>query len=83
MAKEYRSIAEEVPAGTVSVSSSITDEQPDIHVDRYSNQEEYNAWVEAVEASQELSPSEIIDKISGAPVPDETYEEALERHAVD
>lgn len=83
MAKEYRSIADEVPAGTVSVSSSIADEKPDIHVYGYKNQEEYQAWVEAVEASQELSSSEIIDKISGAPVPDETYEEALERHADD
>lgn len=49
----------------------------------YSNQEEYQAWVDAVEANEELSPSERIDIISSAPVPDETYEEALERHADD
>lgn len=49
----------------------------------YKNYEEYQAWVEAVEAREDLSPSERQDLINGAPVPDETYEEALERHADD
>ncbi|WP_311214539.1 MULTISPECIES: hypothetical protein [unclassified Arthrobacter] len=49
----------------------------------YKNYEEYQAWVEAVEAREGLNPSERQDIINGAPVPDETYEEALERSADD
>lgn len=49
----------------------------------YANYEEYQAWVEAVEAREELSPSERQEIINAAPVPDETYEEALERHPDD
>lgn len=73
---------DKVSPGTVSISSSITDERPDVsEVYDYKNYEEYQAWVEAVEAREELSPSERQDIINAAPVPDETYEEALERHA--
>ncbi|MGO4586842.1 hypothetical protein AB4Z38_23625 [Arthrobacter sp. 2RAF6] len=75
---------DKVSPGTVFISSSITDERPDVsEVYDYKNYEEYQAWVEAVEAREELSPSERQDIINAAPVPDETYEEALERHADD
>jgi hypothetical protein len=75
---------DKVSTGTVSISSSITDERPDVsEVYDYKNREEYQAWVEKVEAREELSPSERQDIIDSAPVPDETYEEALERHADD
>lgn len=75
---------DKVSPGAVSISSSTTDERPDVsEVYDYKNYEEYQAWVEAVEAREELSASERQDIINAAPVPDETYEEALERHADD
>ena len=75
---------DKVSPGTISISSSTTDERPNVsEVYDYKNYEEYQAWVEAVEAREELSASERQDIINAAPVPDETYEEALERHADD
>uniref|UniRef100_UPI003F490D0C hypothetical protein n=1 Tax=Paenarthrobacter ureafaciens TaxID=37931 RepID=UPI003F490D0C len=82
--KKLRDFPDKVSPGTVSISSSITDERPDVsELYDYKNYEEYQAWVEAVEAREELSPSERQDIINGAPVPDETYEEGLERNADD
>lgn len=80
MAKEFRSIADEVPAGTVSVTSSITDEKPDVYVYDYTNREEYDDWVERVTNSKELSPSEKADLLAAMP-PEETHEEYMERHS--
>lgn len=76
--KTFRSIIDELPAGTVAVSSAITDTKPDTYV--YATREEYEAGMEAVAKDESLSPSGRADILAGSPEPDETYEEYMERH---
>lgn len=76
--RTFRSITDELPAGTTSVSSAITDAAPDTYV--YATREEYEAGMEAVAKDETLSGSERAGIQAGAPEPDETYEEYMERH---
>lgn len=46
----------------------------------YNTREEYDAWVASTLQDQDLSPAEKDDLLAGHPVPEETIEEALERH---
>lgn len=76
--KTFRSITDERPAGTIAVSSAITDPTPDTYV--YGTREEYEAGMEAVMKDETLSGSERYDILMGTPEPEETYEEYMERH---
>lgn len=49
----------------------------------YKTREEFEAWVERVQNNEDLSPSRRADLIAGAPEPDETPEEGLERNEDD
>lgn len=77
MVKNPRSITDEIPAGTISSSSAITDEVPDTYV--YATREEYEAGMEAVAKDETLSGPERADILGSTPEPEETYEEYLER----
>lgn len=74
-----RLITDEIPAGTVARSQAITDAQPDTYV--YGTREEYEAGMEAVEKDQTLSGSERAEILMSNPVPEETFEEYMERHS--
>jgi hypothetical protein len=76
--RTFRSITDELPAGTTSVSSAITDATPDAYV--YGSREEYEAGMEAVAKDETLSGSERADIQVSTPEPEETYEEYMERH---
>ena len=76
--KTFRSIIDDLPAGTIAVSSAITDTKPDPYV--YATREEYEAGMEAVAKDETLSPSERADILASTPEPEETYEEYMERH---
>jgi hypothetical protein len=76
--KTFRSIIDDLPAGTIAVSSAITDTKPDPYV--YATREEYEAGIEAVAKDETLSPSERDDILASTPEPEETYEEYMERH---
>lgn len=74
----FRSITDELPAGTASVSSAITDATPDTYV--YATREEYEAGMEAVAKDETLSGSERAEILASTPEPEETFEEYMERH---
>ena len=78
VSKTFRSIIDELPAGTIAASSAITDMKPDTYV--YGTREEYEAAMEAAVKDETLSGSERADILMGTPEPDETYEEYMERH---
>lgn len=44
-----------------------------------STQEEWHEWAERIRQNEALSPSEKADLIDGTPMPEEQYEERLER----
>lgn len=73
-----RSITDEIPAGTISISSSITDSKPDVYV--YGTRDEYAAGMDAVRNDETLSGSERDDILASTPEPEETFEESMERH---
>ena len=74
-----RLITDEIPAGTVARSQAITDAKPDTYV--YGTRKEYEAGMEAVMNDETLSPSDRDDILASTPVPEETFEESMERHA--
>lgn len=76
--RTFRSIIDELPAGTVSMSSTITDTTPDTYV--YASREEYEAGLEEVVKDESLSGSERADILGSTPEPEETFEEYMERH---
>lgn len=62
---EKRAITDEVPEGTITTSSSITDATPDVYVHG---------------AAENLSPSEQAERIADTQEPEETLKEYLDRH---
>jgi hypothetical protein len=74
-----RTITDVLPAGTVSLSSSITDEAPEAYF--HGTREEYEKWLETVRTEVGLRPSHQADLIAGAVEPEETFQEYMERHS--